>query len=1135
MRKITLLTVAALTALTTAFGQPAPTRQKAPQAKTKKMPERKRTPLSEVTLNKDLLSTDRQKPQQAIRSMMAKSRSAQRMKVKGAAKTAKVRKDDVNVITEQPEGKYYDMVLSTWYYASTMFGTVLSQNSGYIGDVVEGTDGCIYIRNLITELATDEDYWVKAEKLSGDTIVIHEQPIWVEDYYGDIYIHYIKKLLVEGNQLVEPENTDIKMIWKDGKLDTVDEFNTGMEFHSVISELDDGGYWYGCMNWDVHMWPQEDDVITQLPGSGETIDMVMKYMDESGEPLGRSVSVTFIGNDIYLQPDKDREVWIMGTLEGDKVSFPSGQYLGKDLEYNCHEYFIVTDTNDELTDEAVFTYDAVTKTLTSKDIAIYINSGKDNLYYLDRFESPTIFAFNEVPATPQKPRVEYVEPYTAYPTYGMGYGYIGFYAPYFDAEGNYLNPEKMYYKLYVDDKVFTFDPSTYFDFEEPTDIVPFLFNGSDFYTSEYSHEITTYMDPVKNVGIQLIYTGGGETHESEIDWYEVDSYIADGEEGVIAHVEDGAPNMDLGDGEIALNLGFAESNSYAYGTANANDETYDVAFHLTDPSLVGATIVAINVPFFDAEEISGAKVWLSKSLSVDDGKFTPDALSQDFEAGRGFTKVVLDKPYTITEDGIYVGYTFTQAANASATPVVLTGYTSDGGFLIHTDKVYRNGWFNQFGQYGDLALEAVLKGGNIKALAVSPEYAQDLFAQVNEESRVRMDVTNYGYQGAKDIDYSYEVAGMSGTGHIDLDPALEAAYGAYHNFSIPIPAIAQKGSYPLTIKVTKVNGEANEAIASGTQAMVSVLTVMPQKRPVLEEYTGTWCGWCPRGMVALEKMARLYPDDFIGIAYHEGDPMQFTEYFPSVVEGYPEAWLDRIHATDPYIGDYQDFTWGIEELWLDRCKDFGVADISLTADWADEEQDAIDIRTTVNFPIAVDNSPYVMEYALVADGLKGTGSDWAQTNNYSGDTDYPADLLKFIAAGSSVTNLTYNDVVVALETASDILPKSIPEDGFYGFVYQMKASDGVNLDGEPLVQDKNKVNVVAMLINSKTGEIVNAVKTKVMPAGTGISSTTTSRTIDSVSYYDLSGRKVLLPNGGVYIQSTRYKDGTTLNKKVLVK
>ena len=74
-----------------------------------------------------------------------------------------------------------------------------------------------------------------------------------------------------------------------------------------------------------------------------------------------------------------------------------------------------------------------------------------------------------------------------------------------------------------------------------------------------------------------------------------------------------------------------------------------------------------------------------------------------------------------------------------------------------------------------------------------------------------------------------------------------------------------------------------------------------------------------------------------------------------------------------------------------------------------------------------------------------------------------------------------------------------------------------------------------MLVNTKTGEIVNAAKCKVMPAGTGINAATSSRIVDTVNYYDLSGRKVLIPNGGVYIKSIRYKDGTTLNQKVLVK
>ena len=122
MRRFTILAVAALAAVTTAFGQSAPKRQKAPQAKEKKMPEKKRVALSEVTLNSNIFTKG--KPQQAVRSQIAKSREANRLQVRGAArKAAKARKANSGIIIDQPEGKYYDMVLSTWYYVSSLLVT----------------------------------------------------------------------------------------------------------------------------------------------------------------------------------------------------------------------------------------------------------------------------------------------------------------------------------------------------------------------------------------------------------------------------------------------------------------------------------------------------------------------------------------------------------------------------------------------------------------------------------------------------------------------------------------------------------------------------------------------------------------------------------------------------------------------------------------------------------------------------------------------------------------------------------------------------------------------------------------------------------------------------------------------------
>ena len=49
-------------------------------------------------------------------------------------------------------------------------------------------------------------------------------------------------------------------------------------------------------------------------------------------------------------------------------------------------------------------------------------------------------------------------------------------------------------------------------------------------------------------------------------------------------------------------------------------------------------------------------------------------------------------------------------------------------------------------------------------------------------------------------------------------------------------------------------------------------------RVVGEEATGTWCGWCPRGAVALNWMDHDYEGYWQGIAVHNGDPMSDADY-----------------------------------------------------------------------------------------------------------------------------------------------------------------------------------------------------------------------------------------------------------------
>jgi len=88
----------------------------------------------------------------------------------------------------------------------------------------------------------------------------------------------------------------------------------------------------------------------------------------------------------------------------------------------------------------------------------------------------------------------------------------------------------------------------------------------------------------------------------------------------------------------------------------------------------------------------------------------------------------------------------------------------------------------------------------------------------------------------------------------------------------------------------------NNVTSNVVNLEVEALGTRFQKRPVLEDYTGTWCGWCPRVAYAIELLEDA-TDFAIPIAIHRGDTME-TTYAKKLlsafnVEGFPTAFVDR--------------------------------------------------------------------------------------------------------------------------------------------------------------------------------------------------------------------------------------------------
>ncbi len=94
----------------------------------------------------------------------------------------------------------------------------------------------------------------------------------------------------------------------------------------------------------------------------------------------------------------------------------------------------------------------------------------------------------------------------------------------------------------------------------------------------------------------------------------------------------------------------------------------------------------------------------------------------------------------------------------------------------------------------------------------------------------------------------------------------------------------------------EVYGQFENITSSKTEIIVSPVPIQFKKRVLVEDYTGTWCGWCPRISYAIEKLEEETSDAVI-VAAHQGDPMQFSQINALMnafgIRGFPTGIINR--------------------------------------------------------------------------------------------------------------------------------------------------------------------------------------------------------------------------------------------------
>lgn len=563
-------------------------------------------------------------------------------------------------------------------------------------------------------------------------------------------------------------------------------------------------------------------------------------------------------------------------------------------------------------------------------------------------------------------------------------------------------------------------------------------------------------------------------------------------------------------------------------------EPYEVAIRLNRPELVGNKVTGFSVPMFASDKITDISVWLSKELTLEAKVTVPDIVQVPAEIEGDYIRVTFPEPYTITDEGVYVGYSFTvneAVDQATKSPIALTYGKNPDGFYLHTKRSQEK-WIDKSSSLGGLSMISVELDGDFKPFGARLRYPEELNVSASESSfTVPMTFVNYGTEPIRDFTLTYQCGGVSKDYTYTFPSERNIQILLPFEFEMTFDQQLQPGmNYPV-IQLTKINGETNPMVGRDPGEMAVYAfdpTAMPRKRPLVEEYTGLWCGWCPRGFVALEKMNNLYPENFIGVAIHCSDAMAVipSKQYPSEASGLPTAWMDRVQKFDP------DFSV-MKFYYDDFLSKFTYVNVAATAEKS-EDGDSVEVKTEVDFLRPVVDE-YRVFYMLVGDGLYD--AKWRQTNYFSGKSvDLYPGMEQFINAEEKVDGLEFDDVLLlASDTFGVEDSLSAPYDIEPGvkmnhsYIFNLNDIESMEDDTIDLRAKAKTMKVVVGVVNYNTGEVLNATVAEF--EGSGVEETINPSEVVCREYFDVAGRRVSASAKGLVIVRERLSDGSYRSEK----
>lgn len=359
---------------------------------------------------------------------------------------------------------------------------------------------------------------------------------------------------------------------------------------------------------------------------------------------------------------------------------------------------------------------------------------------------------------------------------------------------------------------------------------------------------------------------------------------------------------------------------------------------------------------------------------------------------------------------------------------------------------------------------------------------------------IQVSLSNMGLDPISSFEYEFKCEDEVQTGKVELESPMPF----YSNATLTATAATGKnlGSKDGTFTITKVNTVADEYADNDDNVQPYTVVKMEtgyKRTPVVEEFTSSYCGWCPFGAAALNLLEETYGDEIVLIAAHghmnqnELDPMADSEYAKMGINGYPTTLVNRQYQHTGNLPVYFDVIPTVKKIVdSDVCE----ADMTIEVGAAPTNKlvKTIDVTTTLNFDFDVKAGDYSMVYALTEDGITGHKQktylpdmvDDAMKENpgltreqvIEAMADGEKFLMEALADGTKDNGLywskpTFNHVSRGVTNADGQHPDNLPA-ATKNTPIEVKAK--VNIPAT--VKDRKNLKVVAMLIDNKTGVVV---------------------------------------------------------------